>query len=140
MGSDYRGLLKFLFCCFHRKTELCSEVVNRRLREVEVLEGRAAKFQAAAEEMRTALELAADEGEAEAFLEEARDVCDAWLEEVARIEVEVLLGGKYDAYSCQLNIFAGVGGDEACDWVCMLERMYSSFAEGRYDMMICYII
>eukprot|EP00438_Fugacium_kawagutii_P008819 Skav212812 [mRNA] locus=scaffold1633:264044:267482:- [translate_table: standard] len=45
--------------------------------------------------------------------------------------VEMMMGGRYDAFGCQINIYAGAGGDEACDWVCMLERMYTGYAEQK---------
>merc|ERR1712012_602807 len=47
------------------------------------------------------------------------------------MEVEVLMCGKYDSAGCQLSIFAGAGGDEACDWVTMLEFMYTNFAQQK---------
>lgn len=49
--------------------------------------------------------------------------------EVERIEFKTLLGGEFDKNSAILSINAGAGGTEACDWVSMLLRMYSRFAE-----------
>lgn len=107
-----------------------SQEVNQALRAVEVAERRAASFREAEEEMATALELATAEDE-EAFLEEATAVHEKWAAELGQFEVEVLMAGKYDHLGCQISIFAGAGGDEACDWVAMLERMYSNFAQRR---------
>jgi peptide chain release factor 2 len=42
-----------------------------------------------------------------------------------------LLGGKYDGASAYLTIHSGAGGTEACDWVSMLLRMYSRWAESH---------
>ncbi len=39
------------------------------------------------------------------------------------------LGGQYDMASAFLTIHSGAGGTEACDWVSMLLRMYTRWAE-----------
>ena len=52
-----------------------------------------------------------------------------------RLRMLELLGGTYDAASCFLEIHAGAGGTEACDWVAMLLRMYSRWAERRQFRM-----
>ena len=39
------------------------------------------------------------------------------------------MSGEHDAASCYLTVHAGAGGTEACDWVAMLLRLYSRWAE-----------
>ncbi len=48
-------------------------------------------------------------------------------------ELKVLLegGSKYDNGNAILNIFAGVGGDDAEDWVSMLFEMYFKFVQKK---------
>ena len=46
-----------------------------------------------------------------------------------QLEVMELLSGKYDSNNAFLTIHSGAGGTEACDWVNMLLRMYSRWAE-----------
>ncbi len=46
-------------------------------------------------------------------------------------ELKILLGGEFDRNNAILNIHAGVGGTEACDWASMLLRMYQRFSERR---------
>lgn len=41
------------------------------------------------------------------------------------------LTGKYDKLNAHLEVFAGVGGDDAKDWANMLFRMYTKYAERR---------
>ncbi len=47
------------------------------------------------------------------------------------------MSGEHDAASCYLTVHAGAGGTEACDWVAMLLRLYSRWAERhRFDVEI----
>jgi peptide chain release factor 2 len=48
-----------------------------------------------------------------------------------KLTVMVLLSGEVDANGAFLNIHAGAGGTEACDWANMLYRMYSRWAERK---------
>lgn len=51
--------------------------------------------------------------------------------DIERIEFKTLLGGELDKNSAILSINAGAGGTESCDWVSMLFRMYSRWAENK---------
>lgn len=53
------------------------------------------------------------------------------LDEVDKLEFKTLLGGEFDRNSAILSINAGAGGTESCDWVQMLLRMYSRYAENH---------
>lgn len=62
----------------------------------------------------------ADKTGAQAKIKELQDLKDA------------LLGvGKYDKLGCVVTIFAGVGGDDAEDFVGMLYKMYSKYCDGK---------
>jgi peptide chain release factor 2 len=50
-------------------------------------------------------------------------------DKVAELSVEALLKGPYDANNAILTLHAGAGGTEAQDWVEMLYRMYTRYAE-----------
>ncbi|MFA6384730.1 MAG: peptide chain release factor 2 [Candidatus Omnitrophota bacterium] len=52
-------------------------------------------------------------------------------EELAKVEFKTLLNGPVDANDAILSINAGAGGTEACDWVGMLLRMYTRWAEDK---------
>ena len=56
---------------------------------------------------------------------------DTLSNEVQNLEFKTLLGGEFDRNNVILNINAGAGGTESCDWVEMLLRMYTRFAESR---------
>jgi peptide chain release factor 2 len=51
--------------------------------------------------------------------------------EVARRELEALLGGEADANNSYLEVHAGAGGTESQDWANMLLRMYTRWAEAH---------
>lgn len=44
-------------------------------------------------------------------------------------ELQTLLSGEYDDRNCIVEISAGAGGSEACDWASILFRMYSRWAQ-----------
>jgi len=52
-------------------------------------------------------------------------------ERSAAAELEALLNGEADANDTFLEINAGAGGTESCDWASMLSRMYTRWAEKR---------
>ena len=62
--------------------------------------------------------------EAEAALGKLRDVA-------AQKEIEALLDGEADANDTFLEVNAGAGGTESCDWAAMLARMYVRWAESH---------
>ncbi|MDF2577626.1 MAG: prfB [Chlamydiales bacterium] len=51
--------------------------------------------------------------------------------QLSELEVRKMLSGPFDRNDCYLNINAGAGGTEACDWVLMLSRMYQRWATKR---------
>ena len=51
--------------------------------------------------------------------------------QVAELERRTLFRGENDPNNAILSIAAGAGGTESCDWVSMLFRMYSRWAEAR---------
>ena len=50
-------------------------------------------------------------------------------QEIESLEIFLLLNGPYDKNNCLLEIHAGAGGTEACDWADMLFRMYLRYLE-----------
>jgi peptide chain release factor 2 len=73
-------------------------------------------------------------GEAENDAEIVRDAegaIRALVDEAAAKEIEALLDGEADPNDTYLEINAGAGGTESCDWAAMLARMYVRWAEAH---------
>lgn len=69
-------------------------------------------------------------------LEEDKEILQELLEDTKRIrkdieslEIKTLLSGKYDMNNAIVSMHSGAGGTESQDWVEMLYRMYTRWAE-----------
>ena len=68
---------------------------------------------------------------------EAEKMALAFLRQLDAYELKTLLSGEHDARNALLEVNAGAGGSEACDWAQMLARMYTRYAEEHgYKMEI----
>ncbi|SIN85365.1 peptide chain release factor 2 [Vannielia litorea] len=76
------------------------------------------------------VELGEMEDDAE-VVAEAENALIALEKRAAEKELEALLNGEADGNDTFLEINAGAGGTEACDWAQMLQRMYVRWAEKR---------
>ena len=76
------------------------------------------------------IELGEMEEDAE-VVAEAEAALMALVDKAAAKELEALLDGEADANDTFLEINAGAGGTESCDWASMLARMYTRWAEKR---------
>ena len=73
-------------------------------------------------------------GEAEGdagIVSEAEAALKALVDLAAAKELEALLNGEADSNDTFLEINAGAGGTESCDWASMLARMYVRWAEKK---------
>jgi peptide chain release factor 2 len=61
--------------------------------------------------------------------EEVDQAHKALLLEVEELELKNMLSGEEDALSAVLQITAGAGGTESCDWASMLMRMYMMWGQ-----------
>ena len=65
----------------------------------------------------------------EATEEEVQNQYKKLLNEVEELEFKNMLQSEEDSLGCVLEINAGAGGTESCDWASMLYRMYIMWAE-----------
>lgn len=80
------------------------------------------------EEMKDLFDLAKEEND-ESFTDDIYKNLTSINAEYEELEVLELLSGKYDQNNAYLTIHSGAGGTEACDWVNMLLRMYTRWAD-----------
>lgn len=76
----------------------------------------------------TLAELGLDEKD-ETVFDEVREVFEDIQSRYEKMRLETLMKGEYDANNAIITLHAGTGGTEAMDWVQMLFRMYSRWAE-----------
>jgi peptide chain release factor 2 len=82
------------------------------------------------DDLRALLDLAIEE-EDDSVTAELRTETEECRSKLEDLELSLILGGEHDASNAIVSINAGAGGDEACDWVAMLLRMYTRWAEHR---------
>jgi peptide chain release factor 2 len=100
----------------------------RERTELEDRLGSLARFESELEDAVTLIELGEAEGDASA---EAEGIAQLWnlRKEAERRQIEALLSGEVDQNDTYIEVHAGAGGTESCDWARMLLRMYIRWAE-----------
>jgi len=81
------------------------------------------------DDARLMVEMAAEEEDPSAYAAEVRSELDQLRAEWQKLEMADILSGPHDGANALLEVNAGAGGTEACDWVSMLLRMYLRWAE-----------
>jgi len=100
----------------------------RERTELEDRLGSINRFESELEDAVTLIELA--EAENDALSEkEGVDQLKALKVEAERRQIEALLSGEVDGNDAYIEVHAGAGGTESCDWARMLFRMYARWAE-----------
>ncbi len=107
---------------------LASQAVLQRIRQVKDKISSYTELESLYEDTLTLIEIAEETGDASVFEEVAESVAQVG-ERVASLKLSTLLTGEYDGKSAILTFHAGAGGTEAQDWVQMLYRMYTRWAE-----------
>lgn len=73
----------------------------------------------------------ADEEEDVELAEEAKEEAKVFQEKYEAMRIATMLDGEYDRNNAILELHSGAGGTESCDWVSMLYRMYTRWAEAH---------
>ncbi len=88
------------------------------------------------EDIKTLNQLGIEE-EDESIISEVSSGIQTLKEKLDKLKLETLLTGQYDKNNAILTLHAGAGGTEAQDWVQMLLRMYTRWAETKgYEVKI----
>jgi peptide chain release factor 2 len=82
--------------------------------------------------------LASQEDDISLF-DDIKQSVDGFEKDLLVLELKTKLGGIHDKSDAIVSIHSGAGGTESCDWVAMLARMYSRWAEKRnYAVEVVY--
>ncbi len=109
------------------------EAAQKLMRDRQMLVDAMATYDSIAQELADNVELI-EMGETEDDAEivgDAEAAITALRDKAAQKELEALLDGEADANDTFLEINAGAGGTESCDWASMLARMYVRWAEKK---------
>lgn len=82
------------------------------------------------EDIGTLIQIGYEEEDPEMVIE-IRDELNSFKSIFDEIRINTLLSGEYDRNGAILKLNAGAGGTESCDWVSMLYRMYTRWAEKK---------
>ncbi len=103
------------------------------LQQLKALQKKVAEFenlQSEYEDLMTLIELAIEEGDFSHY-SECKKLAAAFSRDFEDMRTAELLSEPYDSASAILTLHAGAGGTESCDWVNMLLRMYTRWAEKK---------
>ena len=107
------------------------ELSTKLGREISSVEGKVGAYdkgKKALEEVNEVIDLIEETGEEE-LVPELDTLLATAEEDLEDMRIRSLLRGKYDGYNALLTLHSGAGGTESCDWVSMLYRMYTRYAE-----------
>ena len=82
------------------------------------------------EDINTLIEMGNEE-EDEEIVAEVKELKEEFISKYDELKISTLLDGEYDKENAIVTLHAGEGGTEACDWVSMLFRMYTRWAEKK---------
>lgn len=82
------------------------------------------------EDVETMIEMAYEEADEDLVLE-IKELLKDFIDYYEELRIATLLSGEYDGSNAILTLHSGAGGTEACDWVEMLLRMYTRWADKK---------
>ena len=107
------------------------EKSQKLAREVAAVEGKINSYEKskkAISEVNEVIDLIDETGEEE-LVAELDSLLSTAEKDIEEMRIRAILRGKYDSYNAILTLHSGAGGTESCDWVSMLYRMYTRYAE-----------
>lgn len=103
------------------------------MQRISELKGRISAYEeleGACQDLKVLVELVEEDEEAELMTEAGMEL-EHLRKGIEKMELEVMLSGPYDRNNAIMSLHAGAGGTEAQDWVEMLLRMYTRWAEEK---------
>lgn len=113
------------------------EQAQKVLQETKMLRNKIDNFQTlknSFDDVMTLIEMGIEEND-RSVVSETQKLAKEFVTAYDDLRIATLLSGEYDRNNAIVTLHSGAGGTEACDWVNMLLRMYSRWAEKRgYDL------
>jgi peptide chain release factor 2 len=109
------------------------EESQKILKEIKSLKDQIEAYEtivSAFEDAMTLIEMGLEEQDAE-IVGEAQEHLSLFINQYEELRINTLLSGEYDKNNAILTLHAGAGGTESCDWVSMLLRMFTRWAEKK---------
>ena len=106
---------------------------NQKMKELKNLKdtvGECDKLSTQYDDILTLIDMGYEEND-ESLIPEIRGELDEFIREFDELRIGTLLSGEYDKHNAILELNAGAGGTESCDWCGMLYRMYTRWAERK---------
>ena len=107
-----------------------SQQVTKELKNLKDTLERYNNLVTAYEDIETLIEMAKEENDSD-LLGEIEQEFAQFKKDFEELRIETLLSGEFDENNAVINIHAGAGGTESCDWTEMLYRMYTRWAEKK---------
>ena len=107
-----------------------SQAVLQQIKSLRTKLDRFTKLEAAADDLSVLVQLGIDEQE-ESIVDEAAGEFARLDAEYRALSLQTLLYGEFDRNNAILTLHSGSGGTESQDWVEMLLRMYTRWAESK---------
>jgi len=101
------------------------------MQELKQLKSTIEPYQKSLEKLKELRDLAEISAGDQEYLKQIETELVSLQRDVSLLEVQTLLGGPFDHNNAILSINAGAGGTESCDWVSMLLRMYTRWADEK---------
>lgn len=108
--------------------------ISRELKLLQDSVGNFKKLEQDFEDIEVLIQMAEDDKDM-SLLPEIEELLTNFSTEFENYRIALLLSDEFDNYPAVLTLHAGAGGTEACDWVSMLYRMYTRWAE-RHGMSV----
>jgi len=107
-----------------------AQALSRKLKALKHPLDEYRKLKSKVEDAEVLLDLGEEEGDS-STLQEVEGMIAGLDRETENLELKTLLKGKYDGHNAIVALHAGAGGTESQDWVSMLLRMYTRWAEAE---------
>ncbi len=105
-----------------------SGTVSQELKELQTQVEDFQNLESDYQDIETLILLAQEEADA-SLIPEIEEMLETFQTELETFRIRLLLSDEFDADNAVLTLHAGAGGTESCDWVSMLYRMYTRWAE-----------